>query len=81
MSFEREKTDENIDRKYEDSHNIDFMMMRKQYTTLSKTPGKFGENPKKLVWLEPRVSWLRTGYCFTDSVEIIVQRREIIYNH
>ena len=49
MSFEREKTDENIDRKYEDSHNIDFMMMRKQYMTLSQKTRKFRENPKKLV--------------------------------
>ena len=55
MSFEREKTDENIDRKYEDSYNIDFMMMRKQYMTLSKKPEKFGENPKKLV-----STWART---------------------
>ena len=49
MSFEGEKTDENIDRKYEDSCNIDFMMMRKSYMTLSKKTGKFGENPKKLI--------------------------------
>ena len=46
MSFEREKTDENIDRKYEDSYNTNFMMMRKQYMTLRKKTGKFGENPK-----------------------------------
>ena len=29
MRFKRGKTDENIDRKYEDSYNIDFMKMGK----------------------------------------------------
>ena len=46
-NFEREKTDENINRKYENSYNIDIIMMRKSYVTLSQKFGKFGENPKK----------------------------------
>ena len=41
--------DKNIDKKYENSYNIDMMMMRKQYMTLSQKLGKFGEILKKLV--------------------------------
>ena len=54
-SFERKKRDENIDKKYENSYNIDIMMMRKKLITLSHKIGKFGEIPKK-----PIVPWART---------------------
>ena len=83
MSFEREKTDENIDRKYENSYNTDFMMMRKYYMTLHKKTGKFGENTKNwyLPGLEPEISWLRTSSCFTRSLGSVHRMAIIIYKH
>ena len=83
MSFEREKTDENIDRKYEDSYNIDFMMMRKQYITLNNKTGKFRENPKKLVFIQARTQGLLVANwrCITGSVDILTKRGQIVYKH